>query len=103
MKHEMPSWAMLPKEQRWKIVTYVKAMGTPAASASSASTAGTGKLNLPATKPPFTDFRAEKPGTMRKITVKDLPAPFVTKSAENSPKVVDRPANVGRKRQRDSR
>ncbi len=94
VKHEMPSWAMLPKEQRWKIVTYVKAMGTPAASASSASTAGTGKLNLPATKPPFTDFRAEKPGTMRKITVKDLPAPFVTKSAENSPKVVDRPANV---------
>ena len=36
VKHEMPSWAMLPKEQRWKIVTYVKAMGTPAASASSA-------------------------------------------------------------------
>ena len=58
VKHDMPSWAMLPKEQRWKIVTYVKAMGTPAASASSASTAGTGKLNLPATKPPFTDFRA---------------------------------------------
>ena len=39
VKHEMPSWAMLPKDQRWKIVSYVKAMGTPAASSVSAATA----------------------------------------------------------------
>ena len=29
--HEMPSWASLPKEQRWKIVSYVKTLGTPQA------------------------------------------------------------------------
>lgn len=33
VKHEMPSWASLLKDERWKIVTYVKAMNaanTPA-------------------------------------------------------------------------
>ncbi len=43
---------------------------------------------------PFTDYRYEKPGTIHKITVKDLPAPFATKSASNWPKVVDRPRNA---------
>ena len=46
---------------------------------------------LPPPKPPFTDFRYEKPGEIRKITLKDLPAPFATPSAGNSPKVVARP------------
>ena len=96
IKHEMPSWAVLPKEQRWKIVNYVKTLGTAGASpmSMSAGAAGASRLNLPPTKPPFTDFRAEKPGTIRKITVKDLPAPFTTKSAENGPKLVARPANA---------
>ena len=34
----------------------------------------------------FTDYTKEKPGTARKITVADLPAPFATKSAGNGPK-----------------
>ena len=37
------------------------------------------KLNAPPPTPPFTDFRYEKPGTVRKITLKDLPAPFATR------------------------
>ena len=49
------------------------------------------KLNAPPPKPPFTDFRYEKPGKIRKITVKDLPAPFATSSAGNGPQVVARP------------
>src|SRR6516225_2622923 len=50
--------------------------------------------NAPAPKAPFTDYRYEMPGTTRKITVADLPAPFATKSATNGPSLVDRPANT---------
>lgn len=50
--------------------------------------------NAPPPKPPFTDYRYEKPGTMHKITPNDLPAPFESKSATNGPNVVDRPADV---------
>ena len=49
------------------------------------------KLNAPPPKPPFTDFRYEKPGTTRKITLQDLPEPFATSSAGNGPRVVARP------------
>ena len=45
----------------------------------------------PPPQAPFTDYRYEKPGTVRKITVKDLPAPYATKSAVNGPDVVERP------------
>ena len=40
---------------------------------------------------PFYDYRSENPGTVRKITVKDLPPPFSTKSANNSPAPASRP------------
>jgi glucose/arabinose dehydrogenase/mono/diheme cytochrome c family protein len=94
----MPSWAQLPEKQRWQIVTYVKsvlpkesAQGAIAASSPSAKTAS---YDAPAPKPPFTDFRYEKPGTVRKITVNDLPQPYATESARNAPHVVPRPANA---------
>ncbi len=45
-------------------------------------------------KAPFTDYRYEKPGTVRKITPADLPAPYATKSATNGPSVVDRPKDA---------
>src|SRR5271167_2185628 len=41
--------------------------------------------------PPFTDYRYEKPGMTHRITPKDLPAPYATKSASNWARVVDRP------------
>lgn len=94
LKHEMPSWASLPKEQRWKIVSYVKTLGAPKAAALGTESSRASRLNLPAPKPPFTDFRYEKPGTIRKITVNELPAPYLTKSAENGPNLVARPANA---------
>jgi glucose/arabinose dehydrogenase len=43
---------------------------------------------------PFSDFRSERPGTRHKITAADLPAPFATKSASNSPETVPRPAGA---------
>ena len=40
----------------------------------------------------FGDWRSDAPGVRRRIEVADLPAPFATPSAGNSPHVVDRPA-----------
>lgn len=107
LNNGMPSWATLPKSQRWQIIAYVKALGHPKEASAKAGGAGAGAraktppastgsaepadLKLPAPKAPFTDFRFEKPGIIRKITLKDLPEPFETPSAGNGPKVVPRP------------
>jgi glucose/arabinose dehydrogenase len=97
-KNGMPSWAFLPQAQRWQIVAYVKSLessqpGTDASEAPAAETPAS-RLKAPPPPAPFTDFRYEKPGTTRKMTVKDLPQPFVTKSADNGPDAVARPANT---------
>lgn len=42
----------------------------------------------------FTDYKQEKPGTFRKLTPADLPAPYATRGVSNSPTVVPRPANA---------
>ena len=95
----MPSWAFLPEQSRWQIVTYVEALAsgkmTPAASpAPAAAGAMAAPLKDPSPNAPFTDFRYEVPGTTRKITVNDLPEPFATNSSSNGPEVVARPANA---------
>jgi glucose/arabinose dehydrogenase len=94
----MPSWAQLPVKQRWEIVTYVKSIAaSPAANEASATAppdVSTSKLKAPPPTPPFTDFRYEKPGTARKIAVKDLPEPYATQSSSNGPHLVGRPEGV---------
>jgi glucose/arabinose dehydrogenase len=93
----MPSWAFLPEQSRWQIVTYVEALaaGKAAPSASPApAAAAAAPLKDPSPNAPFTDFRYEAPGTTRKITVNDLPEPFATNSSSNGPEVVARPANA---------
>lgn len=95
LKNGMPSWARLPEQQRWQLVTYLKSPGafknlsttTPAAVAPT-------RTNARSPQAPFTDFRFEGPGTTRKITVQDLPAPYVTDSADNGPDVVTRPRDA---------
>ena len=42
----------------------------------------------------FGDWHTDAPGVRRRITVADLPAPFATASAGNSPEMVDRPAGA---------
>ena len=42
----------------------------------------------------FTDYKNEKPGVVRKITVDALPKPYATKGVGNGPKVVPRPADA---------
>jgi glucose/arabinose dehydrogenase len=94
----MPSWAFLPANQRWKIVTYLTsvlpALNAEPVTAAAPPETSTSKLKAPPPTPPFTDFRYEKPGTVHKITVNDLPQPYATKSSYNGPKVVARPENV---------
>ena len=98
----MPPWSSLSEQDRWSIVSYVKSLGRSGASSAKAAAkapapeASTSAVdaNMPLPKPPFTDYRLEKPGKIRKITLADLPEPFATPSAGNGPKVVDRPANA---------
>ncbi|HEV2400065.1 MAG TPA: PQQ-dependent sugar dehydrogenase [Candidatus Sulfotelmatobacter sp.] len=97
----MPSWSFLPEEKRWQVVSYVEGVASgkvspasAAAAPASAANSGNASLKAAAPHPPFTDFRYEKPGTVRKIMVKDLPAPYATKSAENGAEVVARPENA---------
>lgn len=42
----------------------------------------------------FTNYKLEKPGLKRKITLSDLPQPYATQSAENGAHIVPRPANM---------
>ena len=95
----MPSWAFMPEEKRWQVVSYVDAVASGKAtargsSAAPAAASTSAALKDPSPNAPFTDFRYQKPGTVRKITVKDLPPPFQTKSAENGPDVVSRPESA---------
>lgn len=102
----MPSWGFLPQQQRWQVVSYVEAMvsdhptagaaSTPAGAASTPAEPANAsdKISAPSPTAPFTDFRYQKPGTMRKITVNDLPKPFATSSAENGAQLVSRPENA---------
>ena len=94
----MPSWAFMPEEKRWQVVTFVEEMASgkaPAPVNTPASADPTSsKIDAAPPTPPFTDFRYQKPGTTRKITVADLPKPYATESAGNGPKVVERPADA---------
>ena len=95
----MPSWAFMPEQKRWQVVSYVEALAegkttASAAPAPAADTASASPIKASAPHPPFTDFRYEKPGTARKITVNDLPEPYETKSAENGADLVARPENA---------
>jgi glucose/arabinose dehydrogenase len=43
---------------------------------------------------PFFDYRLERPGASHKITVRDLPPPRATRSADNGPRMVARPTGA---------
>jgi glucose/arabinose dehydrogenase/mono/diheme cytochrome c family protein len=94
----MPSWETLPPQQRWQIVSYLRVLGSskpgsPPLRALPYEPVAAG-LSAPPPKAPFTDYRFEKPGKVRKITLQDLPAPFATSSAGNAPQIVLRPEHA---------
>ncbi len=94
----MPSWEKLPAKQRWQIISYVKTLPSAAPVQATATAEDTPAIDDPSAGPhttaPFTDYRFEKPGNIRHITVADLPAPFATKSAGNAPQLAPRPGNA---------
>jgi glucose/arabinose dehydrogenase/mono/diheme cytochrome c family protein len=98
LNNGMPSWRKLPEKDRWELVSYIKSLGNarrPSPPRHNPHTAGPEETIADASPiAPFTDFRFEKPGTVRKITVADLPEPYETKSAEKGAPIVDRPANA---------
>jgi glucose/arabinose dehydrogenase len=92
----MPSWKALPSRQRWQIVSFLKTLpnSPKPQSVAVAEPANTGKPQAQPPQAPFTDYRFEQPGNFRKITVKDLPPPFATRSSSNGPDVVPRPRDA---------
>jgi glucose/arabinose dehydrogenase/mono/diheme cytochrome c family protein len=98
MTNGMPPWAGVPARERWEIISYLKALSGGKVTATKVrppreeSTAANASLPLP--EAPFTDFRFEKPGKFHDITLKDLPAPYASTSAQNGPQKVPRPANA---------
>ena len=93
--HGMPSWQALPEAQRWQIVSYLRVLGaskpgSPRVELSPEEAVDVGVSASPP-KAPFTDYRFEKPGRSRHITLADLPAPLATTSAGNGPQLVARP------------
>jgi glucose/arabinose dehydrogenase/cytochrome c5 len=97
-RNGMPAWPALTAEQRWDVVTYIRTLPSalpvaPAAARIDPAMEGAMRA-APAPKPPFTDFRYEYPGAIRKITLADLPPPNATPSAGNAPRIVKRPENV---------
>jgi glucose/arabinose dehydrogenase/cytochrome c5 len=93
LSNGMPAWAQLPEEQRWQLVSFVKSL-SGATGVTIPTTVGTATgmvSNAPAPKAPFTDYRYEKPGLSRWITLSDLPQPMPDESATNGPRIVARP------------
>jgi glucose/arabinose dehydrogenase len=93
----MPSWAVLPEAQRWKVISYLRTLSashatTPTPTPEPAPTAD--KTDGPLPTSPFVDFRLEQPGKTHKVTLNDLPEPYATKSASNGPDIVPRPENA---------
>jgi glucose/arabinose dehydrogenase len=90
----MPSWLGLPEQQRWQLVTYLKTRVDVAGAAAATAALPTSTLDAPPPTAPFTDFRFERPGNVRRITVDDLPAPYASASAANAASIVARPQNT---------
>src|SRR5437879_6327159 len=74
----MPSWAFLPEEKRWQVVSYLEAIlsgkaTTPGSSAAPAAASSKNVLKDASPNAPFTDFRYEKPGAGLKHRVSASP------------------------------
>jgi glucose/arabinose dehydrogenase len=91
----MPPWKLLSEDQRWQVIAFIKSLNSGSASEADqpASAVTPTKSTAPPPKAPFTDYRFEKPGTVRHVTLQDLPEPYATESASNGPKIVARPAD----------
>ncbi len=97
VKNGMPPWGGLPEEQRWQIVSFLKSLKNRAGANRTVvppATFSASTTNAPPPAAPFTDFRFEEPGKIRKITAESLPAPYATDTSNNGPKLVARPEDA---------
>ena len=72
----MPAWGQLPEPERRQLVAFVKTLPSGASAVAPVASSAAVPFNAPPPTPPFTDFRYESPGTIRKVTVADLPSSF---------------------------
>ena len=99
------------RQDRADIIAYLGTLkAAPASAATAAPDAGVSAAPVAAAPPAgapdggtgavltgaaaFGDWRSDAPGVRRLIRVEDLPHPFATPSAHNSPRVVPRPADA---------
>jgi glucose/arabinose dehydrogenase len=96
IRNGMPAWSQLAEAQRWQIVGFLKSGQLMKGVKPDAPVppAANGAIAEPPPPAPFTDFRFEAPGKVRKIAVADLPPPYATSSAGNGPRMVARPDGV---------
>lgn len=89
----MPAWQQIDETKRWQIVAFLKSGQLVRGAKADASMAAmpSGSLSDAPPPAPFTDYRFEAPGNLRKITGADLPQPYATPSAGNGPRIVKRP------------
>ncbi len=87
----MPAWPSLSDTQRWQLVDFVRALQSGKAPIAPDKTAATPGIAAASPSAPFTDYRYESPGTVRKITANDLPQPYATQSSNNGAHLVKRP------------
>src|SRR5215470_10239740 len=85
LNNGMPAWSGIPEKERWLIINFLRVLGgskpgSPRARLSTDEAVETAAA-APAPKAPFTDYRNEKPGVSRKISLTDLPEPFATPSS----------------------
>jgi glucose/arabinose dehydrogenase len=79
---------------RWIHVTGAIALGTTLLAYASPAANESDVKNVATGQSAFTSYETESPGTFRKITVADLPAPYATKGVGNPPTVVEKPADA---------
>ncbi|HXU81340.1 MAG TPA: PQQ-dependent sugar dehydrogenase, partial [Polyangia bacterium] len=51
-------------------------------------------ISATAAAAPFTDYRDQRPGAVHRIRPSDLPPPYASKSVDNGPSMIDRPASA---------
>jgi len=98
LNNGMPAWSGIPEKERWLIINFLRVLGgskpgSPRVRLSTDEAVETATA-APAPKAPFTDYRYEKPGVSRKISLADLPEPFATPSSGNGPRIASRPENA---------
>jgi glucose/arabinose dehydrogenase len=90
---DVPGTAMpigVPKESdRLDLVAFLSTLGAPAASAAAP---GPAPAPAPAAGEDTGDWRHDAPGTIHRVDLSALPAPFSSPSSGNNPKVVERPS-----------